>query len=179
MSYNKLGFTSGQTLKAEHLNHMEDGIANAGKGSDNILWINGTTEDYKNYVFDKSFSQIKSHLTKGGNAFVKVRYGYGFGPRDYNDYIVPFVGMNEDYITFSTDSTWSSKGKLVVSFTSEGEIFVDTSSYLPFPNGRGRYLVGVNNFQWEIEKGPVIYSPNGTKYMISVDDNGALSAVKA
>lgn len=30
MSYNKLGFTSGQTLKAEHLNHMEEGIANAG-----------------------------------------------------------------------------------------------------------------------------------------------------
>jgi hypothetical protein len=26
MSYNKLGFTSGQTLKAEHLNHMEEGI---------------------------------------------------------------------------------------------------------------------------------------------------------
>lgn len=26
MSYEKLGFTSGQTLKAEHLNHMEDGI---------------------------------------------------------------------------------------------------------------------------------------------------------
>lgn len=32
MSYNKLGFTSGQTLKAEHLNHMEDGIANAYAG---------------------------------------------------------------------------------------------------------------------------------------------------
>lgn len=30
MSYNKLGFTSGQTLKADHLNHMEEGIANAG-----------------------------------------------------------------------------------------------------------------------------------------------------
>lgn len=30
MSYNKLGFVSGQTLKAEHLNHMEEGIANAG-----------------------------------------------------------------------------------------------------------------------------------------------------
>lgn len=28
MSYEKLGFVSGQTLKAEHLNHMEDGIAN-------------------------------------------------------------------------------------------------------------------------------------------------------
>ena len=30
MSYEKLGFTSGQVLKAEHLNHIEDGIANAG-----------------------------------------------------------------------------------------------------------------------------------------------------
>lgn len=30
MSYEKLGFTSGQKLKAEHLNHMEEGIANAG-----------------------------------------------------------------------------------------------------------------------------------------------------
>lgn len=28
MSYEKLGFVSGQKLKAEHLNHMEDGIAN-------------------------------------------------------------------------------------------------------------------------------------------------------
>ena len=32
MSYNKLGFTSGQTLKAEHLNHMEDGIEAASGG---------------------------------------------------------------------------------------------------------------------------------------------------
>lgn len=37
MSYNKLGFTSGQTLKAEHLNHMEDGIAKATTPSWNDL----------------------------------------------------------------------------------------------------------------------------------------------
>lgn len=30
MSYKKQNFVSGQTLKAEHLNHMEDGIVNAG-----------------------------------------------------------------------------------------------------------------------------------------------------
>ena len=30
MSYEKLGFVSGQILTAQHLNHMEDGIANAG-----------------------------------------------------------------------------------------------------------------------------------------------------
>ena len=29
MSYNKQNFTSGQVLKAEHLNHMETGIDNA------------------------------------------------------------------------------------------------------------------------------------------------------
>jgi hypothetical protein len=34
MSYEKLGFVSGQTLKAEHLNHMEEGIAKAGGGAD-------------------------------------------------------------------------------------------------------------------------------------------------
>lgn len=33
MSYNKLGFTKGQVLKAEHLNHIEEGIANAGGAS--------------------------------------------------------------------------------------------------------------------------------------------------
>lgn len=32
MSYEKLGFTSGQTLKAEHLNHMEDGIEAVASG---------------------------------------------------------------------------------------------------------------------------------------------------
>lgn len=30
MSYEKLGFEKGQILKAEHLNHMEDGIASSG-----------------------------------------------------------------------------------------------------------------------------------------------------
>lgn len=33
MSYEKLGFVSGQKLKAEHLNHMEEGIANASAGA--------------------------------------------------------------------------------------------------------------------------------------------------
>jgi hypothetical protein len=37
MSYEKLGFISGQTLKAEHLNHMEDGIANASDATSAII----------------------------------------------------------------------------------------------------------------------------------------------
>ena len=42
MSYEKLGFTKGQTLKADHLNHMEEGISNAG-GAGFEYW-NGEVE---------------------------------------------------------------------------------------------------------------------------------------
>lgn len=61
MSYNKLGFTSGQTLKAEHLNHMEEGIANAGRGL-KVLEVTTIEELYSkvivldNPVFFKLFS---------------------------------------------------------------------------------------------------------------------------
>lgn len=48
MSYNKIGFLSGQTLKASDLNHMEDGIAKANsiletQGGDTLTW-DGNTE---------------------------------------------------------------------------------------------------------------------------------------
>lgn len=38
MSYEKLGFESGQKLKAEHLNHMEEGIANAYGSAETVLY---------------------------------------------------------------------------------------------------------------------------------------------
>lgn len=44
MSYEKLGFEKGQVLKAEHLNHIEDGIANI----DNKVIILETTNRYNN-----------------------------------------------------------------------------------------------------------------------------------
>ena len=37
MSYEKLGFTKGQILKADHLNHIEEGIAKASSLSWNDL----------------------------------------------------------------------------------------------------------------------------------------------
>lgn len=54
MSYNKLGFTSGQTLKAEHLNHMEEGIANAGGAS----WDNITDKPSYLPVIECAFTEI-------------------------------------------------------------------------------------------------------------------------
>jgi hypothetical protein len=40
MSYEKLGFEKGQVLKAEHLNHMEEGITNA-CGVTTFYWDDG------------------------------------------------------------------------------------------------------------------------------------------
>ena len=53
MSYEKLGFISNQILKAEHLNHMEDGIANAG-GAGIINVVELPTENIREDVFYRS-----------------------------------------------------------------------------------------------------------------------------
>jgi hypothetical protein len=65
MSYEKLGFTSGQTLKAEHLNYMEDGIANAGGASSpkllgEVVFTNQNctaSSDYTILNFDSQLTQ--------------------------------------------------------------------------------------------------------------------------
>ena len=65
MSYEKLGFTSGQTLMAEHLNHMEDGIANAG----GVLVVK-TNEDFTqvltplNDIRDAAFNGTPVYIFK-------------------------------------------------------------------------------------------------------------------
>ena len=71
MSYNKLGFTSGQILKAEHLNHMEEGIANAAPMS----YIIKLTEDnfaYMNYTntYIDNYDEIYDVLTSGGIVWI-------------------------------------------------------------------------------------------------------------
>lgn len=70
MSYNKLGFTKGQTLKAEHLNHMEDGIANAPK----TLTVKLTVDNYAfmNYrkCYIDSYDDIYETLISGGVVWI-------------------------------------------------------------------------------------------------------------
>lgn len=53
MSYEKLGFVSGQTLKAEHLNHMEEGIANACGNGGSAVVGEVSWDDLKNKPFYK------------------------------------------------------------------------------------------------------------------------------
>lgn len=59
MSYEKLGFVKGQTLKAEHLNHMEEGIANAGGASVQSDW-NQTDENALDYIKNKPYYEKRT-----------------------------------------------------------------------------------------------------------------------
>lgn len=68
MAYEKLGFVSGQTLTADHMNHIEDGIANAGgsggSGGGSVMKnIITQTEDYQmsaNFTVADVMAQINA-----------------------------------------------------------------------------------------------------------------------
>lgn len=90
MSYNKLGFTSGQTLKAEHLNHMEEGIANAGGAS----WDSITDKPSYLPVMVTANADIlpETQLTPNGDSsffYTKPFEGIEVG----NTYIVTYNGV--------------------------------------------------------------------------------------
>lgn len=86
MSYNKLGFTKGQTLKAEHLNHMEEGIANAGGVSSwNDLTdkpiVMLTCEDFDNAKWScnvKDFDTLVAMIRSFPLAFARMGEDDGF-----------------------------------------------------------------------------------------------------
>lgn len=64
MSYEKLGFTSGQTLKADHLNHIEDGFKN-------ISWNDLTDKPFgesgANIVIEPDFNAFEEFTGLIGN----------------------------------------------------------------------------------------------------------------
>ena len=66
MSYEKLGFVSNQILKAEHLNHMEDGIAKAcsgGGAGGTISWNDLTDKPF----YEETTTTVGDTLTWDGN----------------------------------------------------------------------------------------------------------------
>lgn len=64
MSYDKQTWVSGEVITATKLNHIEDGLENAGGGGG--LVINRTDdEDNSQLVLDKTFKEIKDALVAG------------------------------------------------------------------------------------------------------------------
>ena len=66
MSYNKLGFTKGQVLKAEHLNHIEEGIFNTPKSL--VIKVTQDNYAYVNYrhCYTENYDAIYDVLMSGG-----------------------------------------------------------------------------------------------------------------
>ena len=95
MSYEKLGFEKGQVLKAEHLNHMEDGIANAGgvgfeywKG--NVTWNN--TDKY--FTFEgidfRDYEEVEIGVRLNDNSYPPFAAKYSFITTDNTSIIYLF-----------------------------------------------------------------------------------------
>ena len=57
MSYNKTTWSAGDTITAEKLNKMEDGIASGGSGSTELYLI-GITQDNDTLTMDKTWKEI-------------------------------------------------------------------------------------------------------------------------
>ena len=68
MSYSKQTWSTGDTVTAAKLNHMEDGIAEAGGGSSgggDIVVVAFTTDNDDNWVADKTYSELVTANTAG------------------------------------------------------------------------------------------------------------------
>ena len=73
MSYEKQTWSTGETITANKLNHMEDGIADGGSGGGSLR-INISMEvdgDTATYTMDKTWQQIHDAFANGSDC-----YGY-------------------------------------------------------------------------------------------------------
>lgn len=61
MAYTKQTWTSGETVTAAKLNHMEDGIANGESGGSGVLVVHVDN----NYTMDKTWQEITDALNAG------------------------------------------------------------------------------------------------------------------
>lgn len=71
MSYEKLGLTNGTVLTAEHLNHIEDGIANVGGGGVQVVNIDSET-----MTCEKSAQEIIDIFENGDIVVLKFNTSY-------------------------------------------------------------------------------------------------------
>lgn len=155
--------------------YLPDEVFNGSK-----LIINASTTDYNTYTIDRSYAEIKEYADNGCDVAVQFMWAPnpGGAGNDPALYTAPLVHIQSDgSMLFTVDSYYPDYGKANFRIT-ENEVSFSVGSYLPFSQNKGSYLVGKNSFGWEISPYPIVYSPNGTKYKISVDNNGTLSATE-
>lgn len=128
MSYNKLGFTSGQKLKAEHLNHMEEGIANAANcefeyytgevqlvGNSNFVFTELTPEDLFNNYCEMEVA-VKLNVDSRNNPTFKYTFmnsAYGLD--------LPCMSIEQRYAYYHPTATLKEyQGSVILELTVSG-----------------------------------------------------------
>lgn len=80
MAYEKQTWNCGDTITADKLNHIEDGIADAsGGGGSDIFTVNLTIDPEspsQSPTVDKTFAEIKSAILSGKNVLANIKTIY-------------------------------------------------------------------------------------------------------
>lgn len=70
MAYEKQTWVTGEVITEEKLNHMEDGIAGAGGGVDDLMIVNVSVDDN---TADKTCAEVLEHLMADGKPVILVK----------------------------------------------------------------------------------------------------------
>lgn len=155
-------------------------LVDGGNGG-GVFIINASTQDYSSYTLDKSFSEIKEAIANGENPF--IRFEWGPNKNQVQSYIARYESSNSVFddaneLHFNVHSGFPNEGYLFFNVGEYGTA-LNLIHHIPYPKKKGGYLVGLSGFEWELTDAPIVYSPNGTKFKITVDDSGVISATKA
>lgn len=95
--------------------------------------------------------------------------GFHFKPTDFDDLSLPKLSFA------------SQVGKLfAISFDDQGELLINGNKYVAPTNQEDEFIEGNKTFEGmtELKGGAKLLSPSGTKFSLTVDDDGKLTAVK-
>lgn len=121
MSYEKLGFESGQKLKAEHLNHMEEGIANAFSSAEAVLYTGQTlTEEQK--------AQARENIDAVSTAYVERAIADATGGVNLSEY--ELMGDTPQYLA-SADTRYN----IVLDISEETAVSIASDTVAEMANG--------------------------------------------
>lgn len=100
MSYIKQTWTRGDTITADKLNHMEDGIASGG------VFIVEQTQSGNTYTLNKTWNEIYNAVASGKICYLSHLNGFFSLAYIANlmSFMVMFTGFSETYETSTADS---------------------------------------------------------------------------
>lgn len=112
MSYDKQTWVSGEVITATGLNHMEDGIENAGGGGGVFIVTKTWDDEASAYKLDKTYNQIKTALLAGQVILEfadESSESYGYTQYDYMtlkviEENIPTDGSSPNYMVMFTNN---------------------------------------------------------------------------